>query len=86
MIKNKVKNKLKEKNNNYINKIIKSKNSDKSSKNNLFEYLFDKYNNKTITLFPVGIQTKRTKLIHKIESVHANPRKRNLIKYFIIST
>ena len=43
MIKNKVKNKLKEKNNNYINKIIKSGNNDKSSKNNPLEYLFDKY-------------------------------------------
>ena len=34
-----------------------------------------------MTLFPVGIQTKRTKLIHKIESVHTNPRKRNLINF-----
>ena len=81
IIKNKVQNTLKEKNNNYKSKIIKSKNNDKSSKNNLFEYLFDKNNNKTMTLFPVGIQTKRTKLIHKIESVHTNPIKRNLINF-----
>ena len=80
MIKNKVKNKLKEKNNNYINKIIKSRNNDKSSKNNPLEYLFDKYN-KSMTLFPVGIQTKGTKLIHKIESYHTNQRKKNLINF-----
>ena len=81
IIKNKVQNTLREKNNNYINKIIKSKNNDKSSKNNPFEYLFDKNNNKMMELFPVGIQTKRTKLFHKIESVHTNPRKRNLINF-----
>jgi hypothetical protein len=81
MIKNKVKNKLKEQNNNYINKIIKSRNNNKSSGNNLLEYLFNKNNNKTMTLFPVGIQTKGTKLIHKIDSYHTNQRKKNLINF-----
>ena len=77
LIKNKVKNKLKEKSNNYINKIIKSKNNDKSSKNNPFEYLF----NKTMTLFPVGIHTKRSKFINKIES-YTNQRKKKFNKFW----
>ena len=34
-----------------------------------------------MTLFPVGIQTKGTKLIHKIESYHTNQRKKNLINF-----
>ena len=33
-----------------------------------------------MTLFPVGIHTKRTKLIHKIES-YTNQRKKNLINF-----
>jgi len=80
MIKNKVNNKLKEQNNNYNNNIIKSKNNDKSSKNNHLKYIFNKNNNKKMTLFPVGIQTKRTKLIYKIES-YTNRRKKNLINF-----
>ena len=81
VVKNKVRNTLKEKNNNYINKIIKSKNNDISSKNNTFEYSFNKNNNKMMTLFPVEIRKKRTKLIHKIESVHTTPKKRNFINF-----
>jgi len=80
MIKYKVKNTLKDQNNNYINNIIKSKNYDKSSKNNHLKYSFNKNNNKKMTLFPVGIHTKRSKLIHKIES-YTNRRKKNSINF-----
>jgi len=34
-----------------------------------------------MTLIPVGIRTKRAKLIHKIDSVHTNLRKRNLMNF-----
>ena len=78
-----IKNKLKKNNNNYINKINKSK--DKSINNNPFECLLEK--NKTMRMIPVGIQKKRRRFIYKIKSDQTKPiktlRKNNLKLFYI---